>query len=242
MTSSFLFSTFPYVALALLIAGTLVRYFQARRELDTLAAKSGEALAALAGGKAWVLSLVVLSLLHLVGLVLPRGILWWDSSNGRLYLLEGVAFIGGLVALGSWASVMWQNLGRSGRSAVTEMSDMIFLALLFTGILSGLVIAVGDRWGSTWGAMTLTPYIRSLLRGSPALTLVLGLPFLVRLHVFSAFATLAILPGTRLSSVLVLGLHRGLVLLSRPFDSVERIAGGWLQRHNPAGRIWPEED
>ncbi|HWZ42868.1 MAG TPA: respiratory nitrate reductase subunit gamma [Candidatus Saccharimonadales bacterium] len=242
MTSSFLFSTFPYVAVALLIAGTLVRYILARREPEAMTAQAGEAVAALAGGKAWCLSLLALFLLHLAGLVFPRSILSWDSSTARLYLLEGAALVAGIVALVGWAAVMWQNLRRTGRSAVTELSDTVFLALLFIGIFSGLAIAVGERWGSMWGTITLTPYVLSLFRGNPAPTFIYGLPFLVRLHVFSAFAALAILPGTRLSSVLVLGLHRGLELFGRPFAAAERMAGDWVRKNNPAGRIWPEED
>jgi len=242
MTPVFLFSKFPYLAALLLIAGTLVRYLMARRRPETAAAESREALEALAGGMAWRLSLSALLLLHLAGLASPRGILLWNGSSVRLYLLEGIAFLAGVVALGSWAVVMMQNLRRAGRPAATELSDMIFLALLFTGILSGLVVAVVDRWASTWGAMTLTPYVISLLRGQPAASLVSGMPFMVRLHVFSVFAALAILPGTRLGSVLGLGLHRGFLLLGRPFTAAGRMAEAWLQKHNPAGRIWPEED
>ncbi|MBZ5522523.1 MAG: respiratory nitrate reductase subunit gamma [Acidobacteriia bacterium] len=246
MTPAFLFSLFPYLAVALLIVGVLVRYLMARRRPETMAAesvvKSKDALEALASGKAWRVSLLALLLLHFVELVLPRGILWWNSISARLYLLEGTAFAAGVVALGCWAAVMWKNLRRSGRSAVTELSDMVFLALLFAGILSGLALAVIDRWGSTWGVMTLTPYVMSVLRGNPAFRLVSEMPFLVRLHVFSAFAALAILPGTRLSSVLVLGLHRSLLLMGRPFIAIGRFVDAWLQKHNPAGRIWPEED
>lgn len=242
MTSAFLFATFPYLAVALLVLGTLVRAFLARHESDTMPAESKEALEALLAGKVWKFSLAALLLLHLAGLLMPRGILWWGTVSARLYLLEGAAFAAGVVALLCCAAVLWRNLRVSGRSAVTELSDMVFLALLFAGMASGVGLAVADRWGSTWGAMTLTPYIMSLLRGNPALSLVSGLPFLVRLHVFSAFAALAVLPGTRLSSVLVLGLHRSLLLMGRPFTATGRFLDGWLQKHNPAGRIWPEED
>jgi hypothetical protein len=68
------------------------------------------------------------------------------------------------------------------------------------------------------------------------------MPFMVRLHVVSAFGALVILPGTRLGPLMGLGLHRGFSWLGRPFSAAGRLAESWLQKHNPAGRIWPEED
>jgi nitrate reductase gamma subunit len=242
MTPAFLFSKFPYLAAIVLVAGVLVRYFMARRNPEAAAGQSREALEALAGGMAWRMSLGALLLLHLAGLVSPRDILLWNSSSVRLYLLEGITFVAGAVALGSWVAIMKRNLRRGGGPVATEIGDMIFLALLFTAVFSGLTFSVAERWASTWGAMTLTPYVMSLLRGKQATSLVHGMPFMVRLHVFSTFAALAILPGTRLGPLLGLGLHRGFSLLGRPFTAAGRSAEAWLQKHNPAGRIWPEED
>jgi hypothetical protein len=42
--------------------------------------------------------------------------------------------------------------------------------------------------------------------------------------------------------VLVLGLHRSFALLGRPLSAAGRLVDEWMQKHNPAGRIWPEED
>jgi len=120
------------------------------------------------------------------------------------------------------------------------------VSLLFTTLLSGSLTAILFRWGSSWGVITLTPYIMSLLRGRPAVELVAGLPFLVRLHVFSAFATLAALPATRLAPVLIVGLSRGLRLISAPVQvlaySASKIVEVVARRLNPAIWIWPEDD
>ena len=97
------------------------------------------------------------------------------------------------------------------------------------------------RWGSTWGAMTLTPYIRSLLT-QPLVDSVPRMPFLIRLHVFSWFAAMAMLPATRLATVLVAGMHAAVNALTRPLAAAERTIEGWLAKHNPAAWLWPEED
>src|SRR5499427_8203282 len=131
-------------------------------------------------------------------------------------MLEIYAFGAGLGALGAWALMMWSHLTQSDESIGRQAADAVFLALLFTALLSGSLTAILFRWGSSWGVITLTPYVVSLLHGRPAVELVAGLPFLVRLHVFSALATLAALPATRLGPVLIGGLRRGLQLILSP--------------------------
>src|SRR5256885_13652392 len=95
---------------------------------------------------------------------------------------------------------MWRHLGHSNRSAITELSDTVFLALLLLGILSGVLPAALYRWGSTWGALTLSPYLVSLVRVKPMAGLASQMPFMVRLHVFSLFAAFAVFPLTRLAA------------------------------------------
>jgi hypothetical protein len=67
-------------------------------------------------------------------------------------------------------------------------------------------------------------------------------PFLVRLHVFSVFAMLAVLPLTRLAAFLIFALHSTLAFLGRPISTAGRATESWLRRHNPSAWLWPEED
>jgi nitrate reductase gamma subunit len=242
MRLNFLFAAWPYIAVLLLVIGIGVRYLLERRNMDAVAAEMSEAWAFISGIRWLRASVLLLFLAHLAGLLFPRGLLLWNSSPVRLYLLEGFAFAIGVVALASGASLLWRHLGHSHRSAVTELSDTVFLALFFVGIISGLLIAALYRWGSSWGAMTLAPYVVSLALGRPAAALAVQMPFLVRLHVFSAFAVLAVLPLTRVAAVIVFALHRSFVFIGRPISAVVRAGEAWLRKHNPAPWLWPEED
>src|SRR6267378_3938939 len=158
MKAASLYSFFPYVATGILIAGVLARYVMALRRPETIAAKSREAIELLAGGRLWQGSLALLFALHLAGLFFPRFILSWNAGRAGLYSLEAFAFLLGLAALAGGLIATGRNLVRSGPSFILETSDMAFLALLLTGIFSGLLMAVAHRWGSTWGSMILTPY------------------------------------------------------------------------------------
>jgi nitrate reductase gamma subunit len=242
MKTNFLFAAWPYIALSLLLVGIGVRYLFDRRQMEAVAKEMAEARAQFGGGKIWRASLLLLITAHFAGMVLPRVILWWNQSAGRLYLLEGVGWIVGSAALLCWFALAWRHLGRSNRPLIAELSDTVFLALLFVGILSGVLTAVLYRWGSTWSAVTLAPYMASLVRAKPATGLTTQMPFLVRLHVFSAFAALAVFPLTRPAAFLIFAVDWTLGLIGRPMASTARALEAWMRKRSPAAWLWPEED
>jgi nitrate reductase gamma subunit len=201
-----------------------------------------EAWALFGGPRIWKIALLLLAMAHVALLLLPRTVLSWNASRGRLYFLEALLFAAAVAVVIGLAKIVWRHLGHSNRSAIAELSDSVFLGLLLVGTLSGILLAIFYRWGSSWGAMILTPYVASLARLEPDAAFAAQLPFLVRLHVFSAFAAVAVLPLTRLAAFLVFVLHGALGLLGRPVSAAGRAAEAWLRRHNPAARLWPEED
>jgi len=82
----------------------------------------------------------------------------------------------------------------------------------------------------------------SILQGKAAANFVLQMPFLVRLHVFSLFASIAVLPATRVGTVLVAMLRAILGLSGKLASGAAETAEGWFKKHNPAAWLWPEED
>jgi nitrate reductase gamma subunit len=236
-----LFSTSPYIAISLLAVGTAARYVLERKHMDAVRQEMAEARALFAASRASKIAVLLLVSGH-AALLLPRMVLAWNASPGRLYLLEALLLFAACAALVGLGKAVWRHLGRSSRSAIAELSDSVFLALLLVGVLSGILMAIFYRWGSSWGAMVLTPYIASLARLEPNAALAAQMPFLVRLHVFSTFAALAVLPLTRLAAILVFLLNGAFTLLKRPVSATAGAAEAWLRRHNPAARLWPEED
>lgn len=242
MKLDFLFGIFPYIAMGLLVVGTAVRHLLLRKQPNIISSELADAKSLFGGNQLWQISLVLLVGGHAIAIIAPRSVLLWDGSRIRLYLLEGAAFTAGFAALAGWLVVLWRNLKHRGESTITELSDVILVALLFVGLLSGLLMALLDRWGSVWGAMILTPYLKSVLQGKPAATLVTQLPFVARLHTFSLFALVAVLPATRLGTALVAALREILRVSGRLASMSAKSAEAWFKKHNPAPWLWPEED
>jgi len=242
MNRNLLFFAWPYVATSLFLTGIVVRYLLERKNATAVKEEVSEAWAVFRGSRVWRVSVIVLLVGHAGALLFPQTLLAWNRIPERLYLLEAFALTAALLAAAGGAMLLWRYLGRSSRSAITELSDTIFISLLLLAILSGLLMAMLYRWASSWGALILAPYIASLLRGKPAAELAVQMPFVVRLHVFSTFAAIAVLPLTRLAAFFIFAINAGMGLLARLISAAGHPAEEWLRRHNPAPWLWPEED
>jgi nitrate reductase gamma subunit len=241
MKADVLFGTWPYVAMVVSIVGLVVRHLFDRGRGAAAEREAAEARAVFGGGLVWRIALPFLFATHLLGLALPRAVLAWNQVPLRLYVLEGSGFLLGGLAVGAWADVMWKHSARRSTSLTSAVADAVLLGFLFVALVSGLFMQALFRWGSSWGAATLTPYIVSIFQGRPAVHLVEQMPFLVRLHVVSAFGVLAVLPFSRVTSILNVALRRALAPLAA--SAAHRLGAVESRIVDQAQRwIWPEED
>ena len=242
MKARFLFEVLPYVATAVLVTGTVVRFAISGRRAAGSDELRARARGVFGGGRSWRLAIGLLLAAHLLGLLVPAKVVLWSQVPLRLYLLEGAGLLMGVVVLVGWSSALGRHLSQSEGSRAAAIADASFLAMTMVGVLSGLLTALFYRWGSRWSAVTLTPYLASLLAGSPSAGYVTQMPFLVQLHLVSAFAALAILPFTGVAAVLIAATDCALGWVARPLAVGGRWVEAWLRRHDLAARIWPEED
>jgi hypothetical protein len=68
------------------------------------------------------------------------------------------------------------------------------------------------------------------------------MPFLVRLHVFSWFAMIAVVPFTSFAMTLVSAGDRVVLIASHPIAAMGRAGHRALAKLSPARWLWPEED
>ena len=86
---------------------------------------------------------------------------------------------------------------------MTTISDWLLYAILIFQVTTGVLMAVFVGWGSSWFAATVSPYLWSLVKLQPEINYIVGLPWLVKLHIVSAWVLIGFFPFTRLVHVLV---------------------------------------
>ncbi len=231
--NEFLFGVLPYVVGVLAIVGTIVRWKKHEFTVTSLSSQLLESRQLYWGTVSfhWGLSLVLLG--HLAALVVPRGFELWNGAPLRLYLLE----ITGL-ALALWAGfglviLIHRRLTNHRIRKVTTPMDLVVLATIAVQIVTGIWIAIGYRWGSYWGTAIFVPYVRGLLTFQPDPALVDALPLILKVHVLSFFAFIALFPFTRLVHIITLPLQ----YFFRPWQRVVGVRHNSHRGYKPDGLI-----
>ena len=205
MFDAALFVFLPYVALVLFFFMTIWRYVFSSYTYSALSSQFLENRHHFWGIVPFHFGILFVLAGHAVAFLIPRTLLAWNAHPVRLWVLEVSALIGGLLALVGLVNLMVRRWTHPRVRRVTTTMDWIVLGMLFVQILGGVLVALFCRWGSSWFAAALSPYLWSLVTLDPmhGLGLIAGMPFLVKLHVASAWVLIGLFPFTRLVHVLV---------------------------------------
>jgi nitrate reductase gamma subunit len=149
------------------------------------------------------IGILVLFYGHLIGFLIPREVMAWNASPLRLVVLEVTALAAGLLTLVGLLLLILRRLTNTRLKAVTSNADVLLYAALLFQVVTGLWVALGYRWGSSWYAQVAAPYLKSLFLLEPNVKLLAELPLMVKLHIAGAWALFAIFPFTRLMHILV---------------------------------------
>lgn len=162
------------------------------------------------------LGLLVIFLGHLTTFLFPRATLTWNSQPVRLIILEVTAFTLGATVLAGLLTLMVRRIFNPRIRAVSTKMDFAIEILLLAQVVLGCWIALGYRWGASWFAADLSPYLWSLVRLAPETEAVVALPLVIKLHVAGAFLIVFLVPFTRLAHFIVAPLD----YLVRPYQQV----------------------
>ena len=215
-----LFVVFPYAAFALLVVVSIARWRLHQFTVSSMSSQLLESKRLFWGSIPfhWGLTLILIG--HLAALIIPRSFELWNSVPLQLLLLEITGMALGLWALFGIVMLIARRIQVPRVRAVTTTMDGVVLGVILAQIVTGLLIAIGYRWGSFWGTSVFVPYVRSLLTFSPRPELVAALPVILKLHVLSFFVFVAIFPFSRLVHIITLPLN----YLTRPWQKVIRNA------------------
>ncbi|MBI2567057.1 MAG: respiratory nitrate reductase subunit gamma [Candidatus Schekmanbacteria bacterium] len=212
----FLFVGLPYAAILLFLVGTVQRYRNTGFKVSSLSSQFLEGRALFWGAVPFHFGILVVLLGHLIAFLLPGGTLLWNSSPVRLIVLEVTAFTFGLSTFVGLVALLVRRFTNPRVKMVTTRMDVALELLLLAQVVLGLWIALGYRWGSSWFAADLSPYLMSLFTFDPNITAVSAMPLVIQLHIIGAWLLIAIFPQTRLVHMLVAPLH----YLARPYQRV----------------------
>ena len=221
-----LFGVLPYVAMAVFLLVTIQRYRQQKFSYSSLSSQLLENRQHFWGTVPFHYGILVVLLGHVVAFLLPRTLLAWNGVPWRLFVLESTAFAFGLLTLFGLVNVIVRRSADRKTRKVTSASDWILYGLLAVQVTSGVGIAYHHGWGSSWFAASISPWLWSLVTFSPDAAALSTLPFLVKLHIATAWLLIGFFPFTRLVHVLVvpnpyLWRKTQLVVWNRPAPGAE---------------------
>lgn len=203
MLNTMMFVALPYVAMAIFFIGTIYRYRSRGFQVSSLSSEFLERKKLFWGSQPFHWGLLVLFFGHLIAFLFPRTVLAWNGTPVRLLILEYSSFAFALGTLLGLLLLIRRRLGNKRVLVVSNRMDMLVYTVLLTQILSGLGVAFFVRWGSSWFASSVTPYLRSLFALNPDIAAVSAMPWLIQVHIISAFSIIAIVPFTRFMHFLV---------------------------------------
>jgi nitrate reductase gamma subunit len=203
MKGIFLFVILPYVAIISLIFGSIYRYRFHGYRVSSLSSQLLENNLLFLGSRPFHWGIITLFFGHLIAFLIPAAVLAWNGKPVRLYILEIAALSFGIISLTGLAILIIRRIQVKRIRVVTTRMDIFVYFILSLQILTGLYTAFFIRWGSSWFALVLTPYLRSVFAFNPDATAVVALPLMTKIHIISAFVLIGMIPYTRFMHFLV---------------------------------------
>jgi len=201
----FFFGIYPYIALAIFLLGSLIRY---DREQYTWKSESTQVL--YAGSLRWASALFHIGVIglffgHAVGLLTPVAV--WDSMGIAHSTKQIVAMAGGgimgLICLAGIVMLLVRRFTSDRLRRVTNFKDKVVLLWILATLLLGLgsIFTSFDHLdGETMVSLMRWAQHIVTFRGDAA-AYILEAPLVFKLHLFMGMSLFVIFPFTRLVHV-----------------------------------------
>jgi nitrate reductase gamma subunit len=203
MNGLFFFILLPYLAIISLISGSIYRYRYHGYKVSSLSSQLLENNLLFFGSRPFHWGVITLFFGHLVAFLIPSAVLTWNGKPLRLYMLETAAFTFAIITFIGLAVLIMRRIRIKRIRFLTTRMDVFVYVILSVQIVTGLYTAFFLRWGSSWFALVLTPFLRSIFAFNPDATAVIALPVIVKIHIISAFVLIGMIPYTRFIHFLV---------------------------------------
>ncbi len=188
----------PYLALFLLVAGSILRYVWNPFSYSALSSQFLEKNALLWGTLSWHIGILIILLGHLPAFLVPE--LWKSLTSNFVFLLtvETVGVMASILCIAGLIILIVRRVVSGKLQQVTTVIDILLLVLILLQVVIGLSMALMHRWGAVWSTGTTTPYLWSILTFRPDISYIEEMPLLVQAHIVMAWIILMLVPFSRL--------------------------------------------
>lgn len=191
------FVVYPYVCLAVMACGLLLRYTYAQDQWNARSSQFLEARLLFLGGFIFHFGILLSLGGHIVGLVLPPEALRAVGISAQAHAaMAGIMgmLLAPMVLLGILILLL-RRMTVTPVRVTTRCTDIIVLLLIGFNAATGLYQAYVAHFDAF---TTIGPWLRGVLVFAPAPGRMVSVPLFLQLHVLSGLTIFALLPFTRL--------------------------------------------
>lgn len=215
--SGFFFIALPYVAVVLAIGVGAYRFHKHPYSASSMSSQLLENRKLFWGSVPWHYGIGLILLAHVLAALFPGAAAMLLSGPLRLVIIESTGVALSLLALTGILILIARRVGyASVTHYVTSRMDGLILALLLLQVLTGIGVALFNRWGGLWYVRTAVPWLWSLAKLQPDVSTVENLPLFVQLHFVGGFVLILVFPFSRLVHMIKFPVH----YLWRPYQRV----------------------
>ncbi|MDE2026928.1 MAG: respiratory nitrate reductase subunit gamma [Candidatus Omnitrophica bacterium] len=211
-----LFIVLPYSSIIVFLGGVFFVMRNTPFKVSSLSSQFLERDALFFGSVPFHVGMLVVFLLHLSAFLIPKTVLSFNSFPVRLMILETTGFVFAMSFLIGIIILLLRRMISSRVRAVTTWVDIVVELMLLYQVILGCTIALNFRWGSSWFAADLSPYLWSLIKLNPHTDAIIAMPLVIKTHVVTAFLILLMIPFSRLMHLLMAPFH----YMWRPYQQV----------------------
>ncbi|MER5945567.1 respiratory nitrate reductase subunit gamma [Streptomyces sp. NPDC001904] len=199
--TTLIWGVLPYVAVVLLVVGTIWRYRYDKFGWTTRSSQVYESKLLNIASPVFHYGILFVLAGHLVGLFIPMS---WTEKVGvsehtyHMFSLIGGTFAGVLTVCGIFMLLFRRRFKAPVFRATTRNDKLMYLVLLAAivlGMTAKLTHASGDGYNYR---ESIGPWSRSLFTLSPDIDLMHGVPVLYQIHAVVGMSLIALVPFTRL--------------------------------------------
>lgn len=204
--NTLMFGIYPYIALAIFVIGSIIRYDREQYTWKTGSSQLLESKQLKKGSRAFHVGIIMVLMGHFVGLLTPAE-LWHivgiEASHKQLIAM-GLGGVFGVICFYGLTILIKRRLYNPRVRATSSTMDIAILLLLYVQLILGLLsifVSAGHMDGAEM--LKLMSWAQNMVTfdGTEAAAAIADVHWIYKLHVFSGMTLFVVFPFSRLVHV-----------------------------------------